>query len=588
MKKVLPLLLLIFLSLSLWAQQSHQSLLEEGIDLYRKGEYGPSIELFLKCVPKAVEAHDSATLQSAYTNLGNAYSLTGKIELALSYYQQGSSLAQQTKDTVGLAKIIKNIGVLYSEQKDFPKALIYFEEAEVLASALNNEEIVADCATNRAVIYEQLGEYDQALALYKQALVTYEKNGIDERIALSYNNLGIVYKHLGRLDLSLIYYQKTLEIATRLEDQYIMAATFVNMANVYRLHKRYTESVQMNEKGMQIARAINAPNIVIETYGNLSDTYADSGNFEKALRYAQRYKQASDSLINSERSAQLAEMREKYETEKKEAENLALKQQDEIKSFQLQEQALLLQKRNLLLIGSLTFIVLFTVVVYLYFMWQKGRNEQSRKEAIRKTEEQERTRIARDLHDDLGAGLSKIKLLTATAFKKAKYAEIQEDIQVLSATASDLVGSMRDMVWALSPENTTLDYLVARIREYTSDYLEEFPIVLKITTPDDVPAFKITTVANRNVFLIVKECLQNVVKHANASSLEIFIDMEEEEIKIKIKDDGKGFDEQVKRSYGLNNIEQRTAQIGGKVTFQSAPEKGVEVTFCCAFENIVL
>src|SRR5690606_20909146 len=132
--------------------------------------------------------------------------------------------------------------------------------------------------------------------------------------------------------------------------------------------------------------------------------------------------------------------------------------------------------------------------------------------------EQERLRIARDLHDDLGAGLSKIKLLSNVASSKSAYAPIQKEIQALSATASDLVGNMRDMVWALNPENTTLDYLVARIREYAHEYLEDFPIDLVLNTPREIPMMNITKEANRNIFFAIKECLQNMVRHSEATA----------------------------------------------------------------------
>lgn len=566
--------------------QSPLTILQEGIKKYQIGEYNASIELFLACMPLAEEAEDFETLQSIFTNLGNAYGITGNVELALSYYHKGIDLAERTKDSVRLAKILKNIGVLYEEQKDFPTALSYYEKAEALAVVLNSEEIIADCATNRAVVYEQMQRYDEALALYDKALALYDALDMDERRALTYNNIGIVYKQLGQLDQTLVYYQKTLDIATNIGDKYIIAAVITNMANVYILQKKYDEAIKMNEQGMQIARSINAPNIIIEIYGNLSDIYASAGDFENAFRFAKRYKVSNDSLISLERSAQLAEMREKYETEKKEAENLALKQEAALKSFQLQEQALILQNRNMLLIGSLSFIILFTITAYLFFLWQKSRNDQLRLEAIRLTEEQERMRIARDLHDDLGAGLSKIKLLSNVASSKSAYAPIQKEIQALSATASDLVGNMRDMVWALNPENTTLDYLVARIREYAHEYLEDFPIDLVLNTPREIPMMNITKEANRNIFFAIKECLQNMVRHSEATAANLSVTIADAILKVNLIDNGKGYGYSMKRGNGMSNIENRMGSVGGRATFQSGKGTGVKVELTIPLDQI--
>lgn len=569
MKRLLSPFIFLILPLASFAQDS---LLQRGIELYSKGEYRQAVDLLSGAAKQAEEKKDSFALQTIYTNLANSYSILGKAESALHHYQIAENLAINLKDSLRLAKIIKNIGALYNDQKDFNLAVEYFERAEVLASKLNAEDILADCKMNKAIAYEQLGDYDTAILLYQEALKTYVALGMEERMALTYNNLGIVHKLQNNLESSLLYYKKTLELAIKLEDQYIQAATYTNLANVYKLLKNFPLAIEMNQKALELAKIIDAPTILSNVYGNLSEVYAEQGNYKKAFDLARRYKQTSDSLINIERSSQLAEMREKYESEKKETENNTLRQEAEIRDLAIQEQNLQLEKRNLLLSASAVLILLISATTFFYFRWQKIKNEKAREEAIRKTEEEQRNRFARDLHDDLGAGLTRINFLSSMASRKTDDPDIQKDINSLSSTAKELIGNMREMIWTLDSKNITFDYLVARIREYSLSYLEDNNIEVVFDVPHPVPSLQISAEANRNLFLIFKEILQNILKHARATKVFIHIKPSADSLNITIKDNGIGFSENLIKGHGMDNMVTRAESLNGTIKIHS--EKG--------------
>jgi len=196
--------------------------------------------------------------------------------------------------------------------------------------------------------------------------------------------------------------------------------------------------------------------------------------------------------------------------------------------------------------------------------------------------------MAKDIHDDLGSGLSKIKFLTElVATKSANNPEITSNIKSISETATFLVENMRDLIWALNPENTKLQNLIARIREYSSDYLTDFPIELIINIKEEIPDREITKEAHRNIFFIVKECLQNVVKHAGASVVKLNIDLSDNAFKMSIIDNGKGFAENDnKRGNGLKNIKQRVAAVNGVINFGTMQEKGLSLNFIVPIKNI--
>lgn len=185
----------------------------------------------------------------------------------------------------------------------------------------------------------------------------------------------------------------------------------------------------------------------------------------------------------------------------------------------------------------------------------------------------ERLRISKDVHDDLGAGLSKISLMAELAKQKTAHAGLEGDIQHISATSKELVDNMRDLIWVLNPENTTLEQLTARLREYCADYLEQMPLQVTLDFPAVVPVMRIAREAQRNIFLTAKEAINNCVKHAGATKLNVTLAIEHEHLHLIMHDDGHGFDVNApgNRGNGLRNMRQRIEAIGGTFTITSAP-----------------
>ena len=188
----------------------------------------------------------------------------------------------------------------------------------------------------------------------------------------------------------------------------------------------------------------------------------------------------------------------------------------------------------------------------------------------------ERLRISKDVHDDMGSGLSKISLMAEMAQSKAvDNPSLSKDINQISTVTKELVENMRDLVWVLNPENTTLDQLVTHIREYCSDYLENTPIQIIFSFPEYIPAIRINGAAQRNIFLTIKEAINNTVKHAGASIINLGLWMDEGTLKITITDNGSGIAgaAPARGGNGLRNMKQRMEAAGGSLTITSVPGK---------------
>jgi signal transduction histidine kinase len=211
---------------------------------------------------------------------------------------------------------------------------------------------------------------------------------------------------------------------------------------------------------------------------------------------------------------------------------------------------------------------------YLTLRMRRQRQEFEKQQAI----EKERTRIATDMHDDLGSGLSRIKFLSQSILnKKIKDQTIKTDLKKITGFSDEMSEKMGEIVWALNEKNDTLADLVAYTRSYTVEYLQNHNIHCEANTPVRLPATFITGEMRRNIFLSVKECLHNIIKHAEATKVLFSIELNGT-IEIVIHDNGKGIDWGNQRSFsnGLHNIAKRMEEINGEVSF--ANRQGTRVS----------
>ncbi len=198
--------------------------------------------------------------------------------------------------------------------------------------------------------------------------------------------------------------------------------------------------------------------------------------------------------------------------------------------------------------------------------------------------ERTRTRIARDLHDDIGATLTSVALFSELARKEVadRPAAASNRLERIAETSRSLLDKMNDIVWAINPENDTLENLLLRMKEVAVGLLDASDIRCELHFPDRVPPERLSMSARRDLFLIYKEIVHNVVKHSAASRAVITVAVRPERkpsLSIEVRDDGKGFDlEQVRRGNGLNNIEQRARMIRATVDYSTAEGKGTTVT----------
>jgi ligand-binding sensor domain-containing protein/signal transduction histidine kinase len=209
--------------------------------------------------------------------------------------------------------------------------------------------------------------------------------------------------------------------------------------------------------------------------------------------------------------------------------------------------------------------------------------------------ERERARIARDMHDELGAKLTHISFQGATAKRNlGNPAAAQIQIEKMAKTARELVSSLDEIVWAVDPGNDSLENLASYIYRYASEFFENTPVRCQFSLPKKLPAVRIATDVRHNLFLAVKEILNNTLKHAQATRMELTVAAEEEWLLVVMADNGQGMtapappetDPLRRTGHGLTNVRQRLETIGGTVEIESQPGQGTKVCLRLQWQTV--
>ncbi len=220
-------------------------------------------------------------------------------------------------------------------------------------------------------------------------------------------------------------------------------------------------------------------------------------------------------------------------------------------------------------------------------VWTVKLNEQRKtREKIRAIEktaavERERLRIAHDLHDELGARLTEIGLMTDFAKKGKNKSETQQHLTNIGATARGVIDSFREIVWAVNPQQDTLDSLIDFLEQYAIRYLMHAEIRCRLAIPPDIPTVPLSSEQRHSIFMAVKESLHNIVKHARATEVKFSVHVETNVVHLSIEDNGRGFSNtQLHRfNNGVGNMKKRIEGVGGSMEISSVSGKGTVVTF---------
>nr|WP_321231572.1 sensor histidine kinase [uncultured Psychroserpens sp.] len=533
---------------------------------------------------EALNAKDSMILASAHNNIGVINRNLGLYNEALENYLISLRIYEAKHMEKEIATTHNSIGLVYSYNGINDKAIEYHLKAKDVFEKLGNKKGISEVYNNIAIIYANDGQLDEALNYFKYSLEIEKALNDKKGIAESVNNVGAVYYYMGEIDTALSYFNQSVEIEKSIGNFAGAGSSYNNIAQTLVENGRVDEAKQYIDSAYHYAQKSKTVFDIESALLTYTDYYERKGNNKLALQFYKDYNKLHDSIMNFDTKSKIAELEIQYQTEKKEKEILSQR-------ADLAEKELDLNKKNTQLLGLGVFALVLALLGYLFYNQQKLKNKQLQKEnelkdALVKIETQsrlqdQRLRISRDLHDNIGAQLTFI----ISSLDNLKYGfklpeKLDTKLQTISEFTSATIYELRDTIWAMNKSEITLEDLQSRI----SNFIDKADIAsddvdFKFNTMNsEVKYIKLTSVEGMNIYRIIQESINNALKYAEAKHIVVDFSAEMKALVFKVTDDGKGFDiENATLGNGINNMKKRAQDIGADIEIVSEVEKGTTI-----------
>jgi signal transduction histidine kinase len=510
--------------------------------------------------------------------LGQTEYTYGNHDRALQLYIESADLYKKINLPAKEASVYNEIAVLHRKNKNLKKSKEYITAAFDLYKHSYDTNGMATTLCNLGITHEIEEKPETALNYYREALRLHKLIKCELCISYSLDYMAGIFKILHQFDSALYYEGQSLGLRKKLDSKYTIAQSLMTLGEIYLEHGKYAEAIAYFSETAALCRQIQFKDYERTAYEYLAQCHEKIGKFKDAYNYHVKFARLDDSLFNETRSRQINEFQIRYETEKKENEIKSLLQEKRIKNLTISEQSLQITNTNYLLVTVIVSAIMILIAGFVLYKQQRLKARVAHEGAAKEREETDRLRIAKDIHDELGSGLSKIHFLSQDILNQNSGTEHRKNVSSVMEISGNLIQNMRDLVWELNNENSTLDNLIAQIREYSADYLEDLPLKVVANYPDLIPEVQLRKMVYRNIFMVVKEALHNIVKHSNAAHVYLAIAVPEDHLNISIEDDGDGFKGKAKlQGNGLLNMESRIQSIGGTLIL-SSPKRGVCVS----------
>lgn len=518
------------------------------------------------------QINDPKGIASGYNNKAMLYSNKGLFEKSITLYFKALLAFDKIADTLGQANALNNIAVLYNDMFKYKPALKYAKQALTLYKLINYKKGIAAVYTNIAVAFEETSldstlHYHHAAALIKQELNDQYGLGI------TYNDLATNYGELKRFDSSFFYFDKAYKIKENFEDEYGMASVLTNKAATYLKAGNIEKQRENLLIAYKIASKINNTKLLARITHSLADYYANQKSWAKAFEFLVAHNQHRNVMINEENTKQITELDAKYQSEKKDLllanSNLELKNSEaKIKQSRTQ-------------IGLLVAVIL-TLITAIALFWVIRRNKQKnaaiqlkinqeieRNKAMIFGEEKERMRIAKDLHDGPG------QLLAAVKMNLSAYENQTTVLPTVFKLLDDAITEVRNVSHSMMPLALINHDLAAALNELTNHVKTQIKINTQLV---DIPK-SISQTMQTSIYRIAQECINNTLKHAHATTINMQLIYHHSYLTFMFEDDGIGFTKnQNATGVGLQNISSRVALLNGNLHIDSKHQHGTTIT----------
>lgn len=556
-----------------------------GISLIAESNFKESLNYHKLALAIRVSLGDQKDIASSYSKIGYCYSEMDQFKNALEVQLKALFIYRQLKETTNIAYTLNNICFLYTNLKNYDKVVEFATQSYKLGLAQNDPFTTATALHNLSASYEKKGDFKEAINNEKQALKLFYVVGDSTHISATLNNLGYYYRQIYSDKIALDYYLKAMKIAELTHDKNSIGLYHNNIGNVYVSKKDFKSALYHLKLAEKICTEQDMKSTLLLVYKSFGDVYALTGKGELAVNNYNKYTTIKDSIFSSDMAEQFSSLQTKYELNEKEAANLLLQKENELTQTELSKSNIIKWSLGITLLLCIPLVYLF----YNSFKLKQQRlldaqlhkQQEENAKAIIEAEENERTRIARDLHDGIGQQLSAAKL-NLSGLKSVLEPTANFNKEMLD-NAIELVDESIHEIRTVS-HNMMLDSLVkigliTAVKNFINKLNNTDKIKINIETFGIHQ--RLDNVIETVVFRILQELMNNIIKHADATEVSIQIIKHDNELSLLIDDNGNGFDTTKMNSFegiGLKNILTRVNYINGKVFFDSFVGRGTTVT----------
>lgn len=549
-----------------------------------KGDAESSLNI-LDEVKQLIESTDNVKGKAAISSLYGSISRDrGENEDAISYFIEAADIYESIGDNKALAETYGKISGVFFNTNQLEKFQKYNIKIAELAEALDDDELRVDAGGSSAIYLMTKGIHyylnnQLDTANMQQTMDTLNayfvksENKYDETIIIArkfnnkkilltlINNMVALANNMEKIERSEKLAFEAKSIAEDIESNDLLVQSKINLASVLMRRKKYEEALRYGKEALATAKEFNLDRKITLANMRLYDLYVEMGSFQEALQVGDEIRAYELKLSNVEKAKAIAEIETKYETIKKENQIQQLESNnDRIKS-----------QRNYLLGGGLILALLAFFGIRLNRLIKDRNDKKEFTNALMLAQEEERKKIARDLHDGIGQSLLLIKKQMeksneTTAINQEMISETLEEVRSLSR---DLHPFQLEKFGLTA----TIEEMIQKVQTNTNLFISK-----DITNIDEY----ISKSSSIHIFRTVQEALSNIIKHAEATAAKVTIEIEQESILVTIMDNGKGFDTELtvakSKSLGLKTMNERMAAIDARFNIENGDNNGTVVS----------
>jgi len=514
-------------------------------------DYQQASEYYIKSLKLATDAGNEEMESKINDNLASVFLWLKDDSLGYMYSTKAFVIAQQRHDTVTMGNCLLNMGVAEIHQKKYKDALLHFRQSEKIGYQIPDMSLVADALSDEGLVYYTIHDLKTAAEKYQQQLV------ITKKYHLPYEELYALFE----------------------------------LAVVEKDKKHFPLAENYAARAIAIGEDLNTPAELMEMYDTMSVIQQKLGKPAEALFFKNKYVAINDSITNAQIQTNIHHLNIQFHSAQKDKKIAE-------QNLSIEKNKAAIEKKNMWIFiflgGIIALIAILILSVRSYrhkqrlhqqslLTLQKQHELNTLKEKMQAREE-ERDRIGREMHDDIGSALTTILYLSDDL--KAKNKDADSNIaEKISSTASGIVDNMNEIIWSMNRQYDTLDDLIAYTRQHAVEFLRNHSLNYHFDVPESIPDIPISGEQRRNIFLVIKESLNNIVKHSCATEVDISFCFKEG-IQVCIHDNGKGVETLSQRRFGngLKNMQQRMESIGGSFSIEN--NSGTTVQLFCPLNEI--